>query len=199
MQGIPSLKSLLFELTKLPGVGPHSARRLSAHLLRADKKDISALAEALVRLRDKVKKCNRCFNFTEETALCSICEDPGRNREILCVVEQPFDIFRVESCGAFRGYYHVLHGAISPLNNVHPENLTLSALKARVEEDGVKELILAVDSDLEGDTTALYILKMVQDISVKVSRPAHGIPVGGDLEYIDDKTLSQAIARRDYL
>ena len=199
MQSIPSLKSLLFELMKLPGIGPHSARRLSAHLMRTDKKDISALAEALIRLRDKVKKCVRCFNFTEEEALCSICEDSGRNKEILCVVEQPFDIFKVESCGAFRGYYHVLHGAISPLNNVHPENLTLSALKARVEGGAVKELILAVDSDLEGDTTALYILKMVQAGAVKVSRPAHGIPIGGDLEYIDDRTLSQAIARRDYL
>ena len=199
MNRIPSLKTLLFELQKLPGVGPRSARRLAEYLLRANEQDVSALAKALTGLRDRIKKCARCFNFTEEAELCSICDDTARNRDILCVVEQPFDILKVESCGAFQGYYHVLHGVISPLNNIHPDHLTLSALKERVKTDNVKELILAVDSDLEGDTTALYIFQMMRDFAVRVSRLAHGIPVGGDLEYIDNRTLSQAIERRSYL
>ncbi|MCY4512487.1 MAG: recombination mediator RecR [Bdellovibrionales bacterium] len=199
MNSLPSLKALLFELQKLPGVGPRSAQRLAEYLMKTSKKDVSALSEALADLRDRVKKCARCFNFTEDREICSICDDTTRSSEILCVVEQPFDIFKVENCGAFKGYYHVLHGVISPLNNIHPEHLTLSELKTRVERNSVKELILAIDSDLDGDTTALYILKMMQSNPIQISRLAHGIPIGGNLEYINDKTLSQAIERRSYL
>ena len=199
MNTIPSLKTLLFELQKLPGVGPRSAQRLAEYLLKTSEKDVSALAGALAGLRNKVKKCPQCFNFTEGTELCPICEDTTRNRDILCVVEQPFDILKVESCRAFCGYYHVLHGVISPLNNIHPDHLTLSELKIRVQTDNIKELILAIDSDLEGDTTALYILKMMRDSAIRISRLAQGIPIGGNLEYIDAKTLNQAIERRSYL
>ena len=199
MNNIPSLKALLFELQKLPGVGPRSAQRLAEYFMKTSKKDVSALSEALADLRDKIKKCMRCFNFTENRELCAICDDRTRNQGILCVVQQPFDILKVESCGAFKGYYHVLHGAISPLNNIHPEHLTLSELQKRVKTENIKELILAIDSDLEGDTTALYILKMMQSSFIQISRLAHGIPIGGNLEYINDKTLSQAIERRSYL
>ena len=167
--------------------------------MKTSQRDVSALSEALADLRTKIKRCVQCFNFTEDRELCSICDDTTRNQNILCVVEQPFDIIKVENCGAFKGCYHVLHGVVSPLNNIHPEHLTLSELKTRVQTNNIKELILAIDSDLEGDTTALYILKMMQSSPIQISRLAHGIPIGGNLEYINDKTLSQAIERRSYL
>ncbi len=198
MKTIPSLQSLLFELQKLPGIGPRSAQRLAQHLLKTNEKDIRTLSKSLVDLKSKVKKCIECFNLTEKESLCSICQDPTRNPNTLCVVEQPFDVFRIENCGVFKGRYHVLHGSISPLNHIHPKNLTLSELENRIKKSPIKELILAIDSDLEGDTTALYIVKMVQESSLKISRLASGIPFGSDLEYVDDKTLSQAIENRNY-
>ena len=197
MKPLPALQALLFELQKLPGVGPRSARRLAQHILKNGEKDSAALAGALVDLRKKIKKCPRCFQLTEEDGPCGICQDTSRDPEILCVVEQAFDVFRIESCGAFRGFYHVLQGAISPLRRVLPQDLTLEELQSRVAEGAVKELILAIDSDLEGDTTALYILKnLKRDPSLKISRLASGIPFGSDLEYVDDKTLWRAIENR---
>lgn len=196
MKSVPSLQALLFELQKLPGIGPRSAKRLTQYILKADKKDILSLCRSLNDLKTKITKCNKCFNFTEMNSLCFICEDLHRDKGLLCVVEQPFDVLKVESCGAYRGFYHVLHGAISPLHNIHPENLTLSSLKVRLEKEGVKELILALDSDLEGDTTALYISKMVENKPIALSRLAQGIPFGGDLDFIDDRTLGQAIENR---
>ena len=198
MKTIPSLRSLLFELQKLPGVGPRSAQRLAQHLLKANEKDVEALSKSLIDLKNKIKRCVECFNLTEEESLCHICQDSTRNPHILCVVEQPFDVFRVENCGVFKGRYHVLHGSISPLNYIHAKNLTLLELENRIKNSSLKELILAIDSDLEGDTTALYIIKMVKESSLKISRLASGIPFGSDLEYVDDKTLSQAIENRNY-
>ena len=199
MNTLPSLKALLFELQKLPGVGPRSAQRLLEHFLKTNENNVNALSESLKDLRKNIKRCKKCFSFSEKEDLCSFCQDSTRNKQILCVVEQPFDILKVESCGAFKGYYHVLHGVISPLNNVHPENLTLLELKKRLKEEDIKELILAIDADIEGDTTTLYILKMSQELNIKISRLAHGIPIGGDLEYIDERTLNQAIVHRNYL
>ena len=197
MKGLPSLQSLIFELQKLPGVGPRNAQRLAQHLLKTKDQDIKQLSRSLLDL-SKIKKCVQCFNLTQEREFCPICEDTSRNSDLLCVVEQAFDVFRIENCGNFKGYYHVLHGAISPLNHVHPKDLTLKELQIRIKTKGVKELILAIDSDLEGDTTALYIMQNFKSLDLKISRLAQGIPFGSDLAFIDDKTLSQAIENRSY-
>ena len=194
-----SLQSLLFELQKLPGVGPRSAQRLAQHLLKANEKDIKLLSQSLLNIKNKIKKCKKCFNFTEDESLCAVCEDATRQPNSLCIVEQPFDVFRIENCGVFKGRYHVLHGCLSPLNNVHPKDLTLIELEERIKNEKIEELILAIDFDLEGDTTALYIMRMVEDFPIKVSRLASGIPFGGDLDYVDNKTLSQAIINRNSL
>lgn len=198
MKGLPSLRSLLFELEKLPGVGPRSAQRLAQYLLKAKDQDIRQLSRSLLDLKNKIKKCVQCFNFTQDRELCSLCEDSSRSSKLLCVVEQPFDVFRIESCGIFKGRYHVLHGAISPLNHIHAKDLTLKELKNRIHKQGIKELILAIDSDLEGDTTALYIMQNFKSPDLKISRLAQGIPFGSDLAFVDDKTLSQAIENRSY-
>ena len=198
MKGLPTLQSLLFELQKLPGVGPSSARRLAQYLLKTKDQDIKQLSRLLLDLKSKIQKCPQCFNLTEKQGLCSLCEDPLRQSDLLCVVEQPFDVFRIESCGIFKGYYHVLHGVISPLNHVHPKDLTLKELESRVYKNKIKELILAIDSDLEGDTTALYIMQNFKNSDLTVSRLAQGIPFGSDLSFVDDKTLSQAIENRNH-
>ena len=196
MKGLPSLQCLLFELQKLPGLGPRSAQRLVQHLLKAKDQDIKQLSRSLLEIKSKIKKCVECFNLTQEQGLCFFCEDKSRNSELLCVVEQPFDVFRIEDCGIFKGYYHVLHGVISPLNHIQPKDLTLKELKSRIEKQNVKELILAIDSDLEGDTTALYIMQNFKSPNLKISRLAQGIPFGSDLAFIDDKTLGRAIENR---
>ena len=196
MKGLPLLQSLLFELKKLPGIGPRSAERLVQHFLKTNHQE--ALPLLLLELKKKIKKCHECFNFTQEKDLCSFCEDPSRNSQLLCVVEQPFDVFRIEECGVFKGCYHVLHGVLSPLNQIHPKDLTLKPLRDRICKKNFKELILAIDSDLEGDTTALYIMENFKDLDIKISRPALGIPLGSDLSFVDNKTLSQAIENRNY-
>ena len=196
MKGLSSLQSLIFELKKLPGVGPRSAQRLAQHLLSAGDQDIKQLSRSLWDLKSKVKQCARCFGWTEEKKLCAFCGDSSRDSSLLCAVEQPFDVFRIESCGNFRGYYHVLRGAISPLNHIHPKDLTLEELRGRVAKEGVKELILALDFDLEGDTTALYIARGFEGSELKISRLAQGIPIGGDLDFVDDRTLGRALENR---
>ena len=198
MKGLRSLQSLLFELEKLPGLGPRSARRLAQHLLRTKTKDIEKLSQSLLEIKSKIKKCIKCFHFTQDQDICSFCEDTSRNPDILCVVEQPFDVFRIEDCGFFKGYYHVLHGVLSPLNNVQPKDLTLKELSRRIETESIKELILAIDSDLEGDTTALYIIQNFKSAKLKISCLAQGIPFGSELAFIDDKTLGRAIENRSY-
>ena len=147
MKGLPHLQSLLFELKKLPGVGPRSAERLTQYFLKTEEQELKQLSYLLSNLKQKIKKCSECFNFTQDKELCSFCcEDNSRNSSILCVVEQAFDIFRIESCGVFKGLYHVLHGVLSPLNQVHPKDLTLDQLKNRIYKREFKELILAFDS-----------------------------------------------------
>lgn len=199
MKSIACLQALLFELTKLPGVGPRSAQRLAQHLLKTNEKDIKILSQSLLDIKTKIKKCKKCFNFTEDESQCFICEDVTRQAGVLCVVEQAFDVLRIENCGVFRGCYHVLHGCLSPLNNVHPKDITILELQKRIKKENIQELILAIDFDLEGDTTALYIMKMIETSSIKVSRLASGIPFGSDLDYVDNKTLGQAIINRSDL
>lgn len=196
---LPHLQSLLFELKKLPGVGPRSAERMAQYFLKSKDQDLKQLSYLLTDLKNKVKSCVRCFSFTQEEELCVTCRDPLRQEGVICVVEQAFDVFRMEKGTDFKGRYHVLNGVLSPLNNIHPENLTLQSLKKRVFTEDIRELILALDSDLEGDTTALYIKEMLKDSDVKISRPALGIPMGSDLSFVDDKTLTRAIENRNTL
>lgn len=191
---VPSLERLTHELTKLPGVGPKTAERLAYHVLRSPETYSEALREALLAVRENIHECPKCFSYTEEE-LCRFCADDERTDEVLCVVENPSDITRLESSGAFRGRYHVLHGTISPLDGIRPEDIRLAPLLERVDK-GVKEVILALDADLEGDTTVLYIAKQLNPRNIKVSRIAHGIPIGGDIDYIDHRTLGRALENR---
>lgn len=202
LQKIPSLHQLVHELSRLPGIGPKTAQRLAYHLLRAPNENVQSLRDALRGVKERIHECSVCFSFTEEEDnICHFCKDSNRITEALCVVEDPGDIDRVESSGVFRGRYHVLHGAISPLDGVSPSDLKIQALLDRLEPnpDGtreVQEVILALDADLEGDTTVLYLAKILKDMNIKTSRIAHGVPIGGDIDYIDYRTLGRAIENR---
>lgn len=201
LQKIPSLNQLVHELSRLPGVGPKTAQRLAYHLLRSPQEYVQALRGALHDVKEKIRECPVCFAFTEEEDCCHFCKDPMRSNESICVVEDPADIERIESSGVFRGRYHVLHGAISPLDGVSPQDLKIQALLDRLapDKDGnreVTEVILALDADLEGDTTVLYLAKILKDMKIKTSRIAHGVPIGGDIDYIDYRTLGRAIENR---
>ena len=201
LQKIPSLNQLVHELSRLPGVGPKSAQRLAYHLLRAPNEYVQSLRDALKGVKEKIKDCPVCFSFTEEEDMCHVCKDMNRSNDSLCVVEDPADIERIESSGSFRGRYHVLHGAISPLDGISPSDLKIQALLDRLapNPDGtreVQEVILALDADLEGDTTVLYLAKILKDMNIKTSRIAHGVPIGGDIDYIDYRTLGRAMENR---
>ena len=201
LQKIPSLNQLVHHLGRLPGIGPKSAQRLAYHILRTPDEFVRELGESLTAVKEKIHDCPLCFSYTEETDLCHLCKDPMRTDDSLCVVEDPADIERVESSGVFRGRYHVLHGAISPLDGVGPQDLKIDALLDRVRATAegvsrVREVILALDADLEGDTTVLYLAKILKDMNIKTSRIAHGVPIGGDIDYIDYRTLGRAIENR---
>jgi recombination protein RecR len=192
---ITSLEKLIHELNRLPGVGPKTAQRLAYFVLRTP--DFSErLQEALEQVKNNVRLCSQCFSYTDEPGLCRYCSDTNRRDDLLCVVEEPSDIVRLESSGAFRGRYHVLHGAISPLDNIGPQDLRIAELLNRFDEGQIKEVILALDPDLEGDTTVLYLAKALADKQVKVSRIASGVPLGSDIDYIDDRTLGRALENR---
>jgi recombination protein RecR len=201
IQKIPSLNQLVHELSRLPGFGPKTAQRLAYHILRSPNEFVQSLRDSLKGVKEKIHECPVCFSFTEEEEACHFCLDPHRTNESLCVVEDPADIERVESSGVFRGRYHVLHGAISPLDGVNPQDLKIQALLDRLApnaqgEREVQEVILALDADLEGDTTVLYLAKILKDMNIKTSRIAHGVPIGGDIDYIDYRTLGRAIENR---
>lgn len=188
---------LLEELERLPGIGPKSAQRLAYHILRGDADAAERLAEAIVEVKRKVHFCARCFNFAEGD-LCEICDDPRRDPSALCVVEEPRDIVAIERTGEFRGTYHVLQGAISPIDGIGPDQLRVRELVSRLGESDVTEVIVATDPDIEGETTALYIARLIKPLGIRVTRIASGLPVGGDLEYADEVTLGRALeARRD--
>jgi recombination protein RecR len=198
---IGALEKLVHELSRLPGIGPKTAQRLAYYILKSDDGYTDRLSEALLRVRAEVHECPRCFNYTDAD-LCRYCEDLHRSDESICVVEEPSDIMRIESSGAFRGRYHVLHGVISPLEGVGPKDLKIKELLDRVDAglEGqspvIKEIILALDADLEGDTTILYLAKQLQGKGLKLSRIAHGVPIGSDIDFIDDRTMGRALQNR---
>ena len=201
IQKIPSLTKLVHELSRLPGIGPKSAQRLAYHILRSPQEFVLSLRDALKQVKEKIHECPVCYSFTEEEDACHFCTDPMRINNVLCVVEDPADIDRVESSGVFRGRYHVLHGALSPLDGITPQDLKIQALLDRAGPDDsgenqVSEVILALDADLEGDTTVLYLAKILKDMNIKTSRIAHGVPIGGDIDYVDYRTLGRAIENR---
>jgi recombination protein RecR len=197
MLRIPLLDKLVFELGKMPGIGPKTAQRLAYYLLKSPSENSKQLSATLDRLHESIRQCPECFNFTDQV-VCYYCQDNNRSDDVLCIVEEPSDIMRIEASGAFRGRYHVLHGSISPLDGVSPDDLTIDQLIKRIDrsEGRIKELILALDSDLEGDTTVLYLMKLFATRAIKLSRIAQGVPIGSDIDYIDDRTMSRALENR---
>jgi recombination protein RecR len=187
---------LIDELGRLPGIGPKSAQRIAFHLLKVDRVDAQRLSDAIVAMKENVSFCERCFNVAEGTE-CSICTNPDRDRHILCVVEEPKDIAAIEKTGAFDGVYHVLLGAMNPLEGIGPDNLKIKELALRVAAEDITEVILCTNPNIEGETTAAFIAtKVLAPFDINVSRLASGLPVGGDLEYADELTLGRALSGR---
>lgn len=190
-----AIQDLIDELGRLPGVGPKSAQRIAFHILSADPADVNRLAAALSKVKELVRFCTTCFNVAESEQ-CRVCRDTRRTNEVLCVVEEPKDVVAIERTGEFRGRYHVLGGAINPLEGIGPDNLRIRELLTRLSTGEVKELILATDPNTEGEATATYLALMVKPMGITVSRLASGLPVGGDLEYADEITLGRAFEGR---
>ena len=189
------LQRLIDELSRLPGVGPKTASRLTFHLLRQPREQTLALAGALQDLQSKVVYCQRCFNIAEQNP-CDICSDEDRDQSIICVVEEPLDVYAIERTGEYRGLYHVLHGAISPVEGIGPEDLKIGEIISRAGREGVHEVLLATNPNLEGEATSMYVARLLQPFPVRVTRLARGLPVGGDLEYADSITLARALEGR---
>jgi len=189
------LERLVQELSRLPGIGPKTAQRLAFHLLRVDRVRAEALAAAIEDVKARIGYCERCYNIAEGP-LCAICSSQRRDRSVLCVVESPFDVLAIERTSEYSGLYFVLHGVISPIDGVGPEQIHVPKLLERVREEGIAEVIVATDADIEGEATALYLQRALSPLGAKVTRPAHGLPVGGDLEYADELTLARAMAGR---
>jgi len=189
------VQDLIDELGRLPGVGPKSAQRIAFYLLKASKEDALRLSRSIVEVKDRISFCRRCFNVAEGE-LCSMCSDTRRDPSIVCVVEEPRDIVAVEKTGEYSGLYHVLQGAISPIEGIGPEQLRIRELLARIETESVSEVILCTNPNLEGEATAMYLARMLTPLGVKVTRIASGLPVGGDLEYADELTLGRALEGR---
>jgi recombination protein RecR len=189
------VQDLIDELGRLPGVGPKGAQRIAFHLLQAEEPDVRRLAEVLIEVKARVKFCSICFNVSEAD-LCRICSDPRRDLTVLCVVEEYKDVVAIERTREFKGRYHVLGGAISPIDGIGPEQLRVRELMMRLSDGTVTELILATDPNLEGEATATYLTRMLKDLDLVVTRLASGLPVGGDLEYADEVTLGRALAGR---
>jgi len=192
------IQDLIDELGRLPGVGPKSAQRIAFHIIQSDRVDVSRLAEILKTVKERVKFCTSCGNISEEE-LCRICKDPRRDNSSICVVEESKDVLAIEKTREFKGKYHVLGGAISPIDGIGPENLRIKELMTRLAQTQINEVIIATDPNLEGEATATYLTRLIKPLGVKVSRLASGLPVGGDLEYADEITLGRAFeGRRSY-
>ena len=189
------IQDLIDELGRLPGVGPKSAQRIAFHIIQSDRVDVTRLAEVLKTVKERVKFCMICGNISEED-LCKICRDPRRDKTAICVVEESKDVLAIEKTREFKGTYHVLGGAISPIDGVGPENLRIKELMTRLSETTISEVIIATDPNLEGEATATYLTRLIKPLGVKVSRLASGLPVGGDLEYADEITLGRAFEGR---
>ena len=195
MQYIAPLAKLVEQFRSLPGIGAKSAVRLAYHVLEMDRSKAEGLAKAILEAKAKVTYCSICFNITDQDP-CAICQSEGRDRSVLCVVEEPRDVMAMERTREFRGLYHVLHGALSPLEGVGPDDIRIKELLQRVGAEPVTEVIMATDPDVEGEATAMYVAKLLKPLGISVSRIAHGLPVGGDLEYADEVTLGKALENR---
>ena len=195
------IQDLIDELARLPGIGPKSAQRVAFHLLKVPAQDVRRLSDAIVEAKEKVRLCQMCFNLADEN-LCGYCADPRRDRTVICVVQEPPDVIALERTREFRGLYHVLQGAISPIEGIGPEDLRVAELLERIRGTGepgearVEEIILATNPNIEGEATAMYLARLLTPIGLKVTRLASGLPVGGDLEYADEVTLGRALEGR---
>ena len=189
------IKRLISELAKLPGIGEKTAARLANYILRATEDDVCKLAESIIEVKRKIKLCRICLNPTEGD-ICHICHDKTRDQEVICVVEEPDALAAIEESGGFRGTYHVLHGALAPLDGIGPENLRLSELLLRIANGHIKEIILATNLNVHGEATALLITRMLKEKNIKLTRIAMGVPMGGDLKYVDKMTISKSLEFR---
>jgi recombination protein RecR len=189
------LEALISELSRLPGIGPKTAQRLAFHVLRADSERAGALARAIVDVKARIGRCGRCFNIAEGP-ICTVCASARRDDAQICVVESALDLIAIERTAEYRGLYHVLGGVISPIDGIGPDDIHLPELVERVRNGGVEEVIIATNADIEGEATAVYVHRVLEPLGVRVTRPAHGLPVGGDLEYADELTLARALTGR---
>ena len=192
---VPPLEILIEQFAKLPGIGKKTATRLAFHVLNSSNEDAKAFADAITNAKSQVKLCKVCQNITD-TEICTLCESPKRDNSIICVTESPKDVISIEKTNEYHGLYHVLHGAISPMDNIGPNDIKIPELLERLKDDMVKEVIMATNPTIEGEATAMYIAKLIKPFGIKVTRIAHGIPVGGDLEYADEITLTRAMEGR---
>ena len=195
MQQIAPLAKLAEQFRRLPGIGPKTATRLAYHVLEMDRRQVESLAEALINAKEQIGFCSVCYNFTD-TDPCKICTGSERDAGIICVVEAPRDVAAIERSRDYRGLYHVLHGALSPLDGIGPDDIRIRELLNRLQSGAVREVIMATDPDVEGEATAMYVARLLKPLGVTVTRLAHGLPVGGDLEYADEVTLAKAVENR---
>jgi len=193
-----SITSLIKNISKLPGIGEKTAERLALHMLRAPRQEAQQLAESILDVKDKIRFCSRCFGLSDGD-LCRICSDPGRNPRLVCVVEQPADMVALEKSGAFAGMYHILQGVLSPMDGVGPDQLRIRELEKRIQDEAIQEIVLATGTHVEGESTASYLGERLQRFSVKVTRIASGVPIGGDLKFVDQVTLKRAMETRHAL
>ncbi len=190
-----AMARLVEAFNKLPGIGPKTAQRLAYFILKLPREEVEVISQALIEARDKITLCSCCGNFTEEQP-CHVCRDNRRDPGVICVVQEPRDLLAMEKTGEYQGNYHVLQGAISPIDGVGPDNIRIKELLERVQQGNVKEIILATNPNVEGEATAMYISRLMKPLGVRITRIAHGLPVGGDLEYADEVTLTRALEGR---
>ena len=196
--GVAPVARLVDEFHRLPGIGPKSAQRLTYYMIRMPEEDARSLAEAIIAVKERVILCSRCFNITESDP-CGICSSPTRDQSRICVVEEALDVLAMERTHSFKGLYHVLHGVISPMNGIGPEDLKIAPLLERLKSDEVEEIILATNPNLEGEATSMYVHRLIEPLGIRITRPARGLPMGGDLEYADEVTLARAMeGRQDF-
>jgi len=191
----PAVEDLIAKLAKLPGIGKKTAARLAFHILQSSQADAEALARSILQVKERIGLCRICFNIAEGE-VCTICRNSQRDRSLVCVVEEPSDLMAIEATGIFKGLYHVLQGAIAPLDGIGPQELKIAELLDRLKQGGVRELIIATNPTIEGDATSLYLAKVVKPLGITVTRIAQGIPAGGDIEYVDTKTMSRSLEGR---
>ena len=191
----PSILKLIKSLSKLPGIGEKTAERLAMHILRTPRREAEQLSDSIVEEKDTIRLCSICFGLSD-TEICNICSDRTRTSSILCVVEQPADMVAIEKSGAFTGLYHILEGVLSPMDGIGPDNIRIKELTSRIASGGIKEVIIATSTNLEGEATAAYIVDRIENYPIKVTRIASGVPVGGDLKYVDQITLKKAMETR---